>query len=441
MKVLNTLLGVLLSISFLSAQLEITSPHPPPQNVDHIKTRLNQEFPLDHNVSEIFRKAASGLKHQLDSTVYEVNDASSMQWAIYNTHMFDYDSIHQLTTLTTNDPAADDQLWEYSYDSSGKLTQEILKKGDSHSGTWTNKEHTMMSYTSSGLLDEEVASNWDSINNQWVPSSRHSYSYSGNARLNEVLSSDWDTAALQWQNSRKTDYTYNPFGDLTENITHTWNLTGGSWDKNQKVEYTYNAVHQRVGRLSFKRNTNLMIWDSLMLAHYTYDPNQNPEEEIYEFYNPALGWLKVGRIVYTYDASRTLQDLIIPPLSHFYPDNREDIVNQPLDYTASMWNDNTAQWEITDRAVYYYSSRQVSLPETTKAALQIFPNPASDYLKFRSEPGSKVNIVLFNATGQAVMKLRLQQGSQIPVAHLPRGTYTYFFESESSSFSGKILLQ
>ncbi len=79
------------------------------------------------------------------------------------------------------------------------------------------------------------------------------------------------------------------------------------------------------------------------------------------------------------------------------------------------------------------------------AALNIYPNPASDFLQidvgdFHSP--EKVQVYLYNSNGVAIINQALNQSrTQIDVSSLPRGGYTLVFRTEHSVFGRQVILQ
>jgi hypothetical protein len=79
------------------------------------------------------------------------------------------------------------------------------------------------------------------------------------------------------------------------------------------------------------------------------------------------------------------------------------------------------------------------------AALNIYPNPASDFLQIDIgdyHSPEKVQVYLYNNNGVAVIDQPLKHSmTQMDISVLPRGGYTLVFRTESSVFGKQIILQ
>ncbi len=72
-------------------------------------------------------------------------------------------------------------------------------------------------------------------------------------------------------------------------------------------------------------------------------------------------------------------------------------------------------------------ARTITNIEKIKIAnVSIYPNPASDflYVKQNSTHHKKYQVAIFNTSGQMVLRTSIsREESQIPISHLPKGTY------------------
>ncbi len=68
---------------------------------------------------------------------------------------------------------------------------------------------------------------------------------------------------------------------------------------------------------------------------------------------------------------------------------------------------------------------------SVKDKLLLYPNPATDYIKIVTESNELLDVVIYNAQGQLVLKDKYNSGSDIDVSQL--GTGVYFVKANQSN--------
>ncbi|MDI1356277.1 MAG: T9SS type A sorting domain-containing protein [bacterium] len=79
--------------------------------------------------------------------------------------------------------------------------------------------------------------------------------------------------------------------------------------------------------------------------------------------------------------------------------------------------------------------------ENKQVMITIFPNPANDHLTIRSTTTAKVNYVLYDLIGRAVLSSDFVSVKTIDVSDLANGTYLIKFETTNGTFYKKLVVQ
>lgn len=119
--------------------------------------------------------------------------------------------------------------------------------------------------------------------------------------------------------------------------------------------------------------------------------------------------------------------------------NQTTAVHATIDYYTLRLNNNT------NLNYSYTVTSTVGINETNKAAMDIYPNPATDLLTVKlNSPDGAVTLRLYNILGDAVMTDVLNSNGIIQktydVRDLPKGTYILNATLHNSSFTKKIVI-
>jgi hypothetical protein len=77
----------------------------------------------------------------------------------------------------------------------------------------------------------------------------------------------------------------------------------------------------------------------------------------------------------------------------------------------------------------------VSDVATSKDALTIYPNPATDYVRVKCNSEGSAQLVIYDAIGQVVMTKQVsQQMNTMDVSTLPSGLYLFSLNNQTSTF-------
>ncbi|MCT4622371.1 MAG: T9SS type A sorting domain-containing protein [Schleiferiaceae bacterium] len=71
------------------------------------------------------------------------------------------------------------------------------------------------------------------------------------------------------------------------------------------------------------------------------------------------------------------------------------------------------------------NDNHISIPELEHSLLNIFPNPANDYIVFRNDSNEEIDISIINSLGQTVAAVRVSGSStkKVDISTQPSGIY------------------
>ena len=89
----------------------------------------------------------------------------------------------------------------------------------------------------------------------------------------------------------------------------------------------------------------------------------------------------------------------------------------------------------------YYSEQLINVEDIVQANIEVFPNPASDYVFFNLPSSSlPAHIELYDAQGRLVDTQYLNN-NKITVGHLNAGAYFYQLSHDGQQYGGKLVIR
>ncbi len=399
------------------------------------------------NNKQAYQKLSQDIKKQrFDSFINQRWDESVNQWKndykeeyIYDTngHIMQYLSYDW--NHATNQWYLEDWGVEFAYDSNGNVIRETV-----HEGSWIWKfEYT---YDNGQNIIQIVSSDFNSSTNQWITASKSVPTYDTNGNTTIVVGSGWNNTTSQWEVRRKTEYSYNPINKLTGYMEYDWNNTTSQWENNgnsRKEEYSYDTNGNMTLIVEFFEYSTSESWRKSRKREFSYDTNDNMIQSVYsDWYNNS--WKIYKKYECSYDNTYSFSDLIIPYFfnNFFYSDYKFFLFfNHKLTTSIdSDRNESSNNWEITDKAFFYYSEQNIlSVSEINDSEFNVYPNPAYDVLTINSKlPITKVEI--YSILGQKVKEIDKSFNS-IPLNSLDHGIYLLRIESENGFAVKKLIKQ
>ncbi|TFH26582.1 MAG: T9SS type A sorting domain-containing protein [Bacteroidia bacterium] len=397
-------------------------------------------------ISQIITYDISGKLTNMRTIV--LND-QTFQWENSSKTEYSYDINGNISQVVSKEWNVGSSTWipvsktEYSYDANDNLIQILDYEWGQSVGQYLNSRKVTMTLDENGLETLTLVSFWDANEGQWVESWKYEYNYDPNDALLLETEYAWDNDASDWVFSWKTDYTYNEDEQLTTKEEYNWDSQTSLWTAYWESIITYDAGGNVYQQIDSEYLLPGGTWQEQWKGVYTFDEQNNPLTEIYSQWDEAATQLApTAKYEYVYDPGTLLSELVVPPISWFVSDYRQQIVSKPLGYISYDYNSETPAFEVYYQEVYYFNEHHptnVIGSETSRIA-SIFPNPVREHitLNFAGEY-HEVSFELYDVTGRRVIQTRVENGESLNLEGLQNGIYLYRISADEQIQTGKLL--
>ena len=294
------------------------------------------------------------------------------------------------------------QKYEYNWNNSGKLTEQIEFSYQSEDETWEEDSKAEYNYDSSGNLIESLLYSWDEEWNVYYKA-EYSYDTNGNVTLHQTFNRDTDEDT--WEKALQQEYTYNNNGKLTY-------FQRSSWDE-EKEEY--------IGSIK---------------ETYTYDSENNLQEYFYLTYDESSEKLEnESKAVYECNSSISVLNTLFPPdIESYYTQFFE---NTPATETNYIYEDGSPVPYVL-RSYYYSEQTSVGVHEITQNKLAIYPNPASNCINVKTENNNPALLKIFNLSGNLLQEITTSNSiTTIDVSSWSKGIYCIIYSDQNTTSTQK----
>ena len=363
----------------------------------------------------------------------------------------------------------------YSYNNTGKLTEEIVQDAE------TNYYLTRNTYSDNpDYIFEEVSYTW--ITDEWIPvaGEKSSNSISGESPfegyINGILYQTLENG--EWVNKTWIKYILNSYGIPTILEENHWEknnwipysrkglLTWADWSNRELAAYTkqnmqgYNWVNaERVSKQFDGDNytTTTEIWDSAQWVNSTretYSLTSNEEELILESWTPH-GWENTEKYQGTFDDNGNPTGM---KYSSWYETGWELELALFIDLTYSgsidvtemvirSWNPSLTTPENLSKYVYSnFLHFTTGVPEISNLQnVKVFPNPVSSTFTIQIDEIANANyqVNIVNLAGQTVFSSNYSNPSiTINTEKFTTGMYLLNIKTDDGRiFNSKLLKQ
>jgi hypothetical protein len=245
-------------------------------------------------------------------------------------------------------------------------------------------------------------------------------------------------------------YKYNSKGDSLVLLTYNYSLQDTYWSYLTKNEITYDSINNKTtdvqSYMSKKSNRWFCIYN--YKYNYTYDASKKITSMVIDYQdtlsNKRIAFFKAE---YQYSSNGS-------QLSHIYYNldtaSKQLVQVNKSDYaydangvlrlkTSYSWDKVKNAWSLKEKMLNYYSTYLVSerpsainpskLPEKS---LNLYPNPAHDYVTLEVNDNSLKNVGLYNTFGQLLRTYNIHSGANmLDLTGLPNAIYIIKIKSES----------
>ena len=340
--------------------------------------------------------------------------------------------------------------YEYAYDEQDRLTSmidyDIEEKEDYYYNTQNLVEEiyysyfdvTWQTYGKTVLTYDEdqhvvLSMGYRIEDGNWLESSKQTWDYEDG--LLQATTTYIVNGSGEWEGDGRTEYHYDE-GLCTEEIESEW---AGYWNTLNKTVYHYDA-QQCYEKIEYGWDGD--EWNERYKHGYEHDASGNLLCEIEYYYNPEIqDWTHISKYEYLFDASNNCTDYyeyyylvalemwslqMAYHISYGTPEI-ESIAGLALYWDLFGWDipiQNKVEQLIMDEdGEYYYLDFHYSstdgLDEPTENPLNVWPNPAKDFVRIEGVEAAEVQV--YNALGQLVK--RVQGSNEINVSSLAEGVY------------------
>ncbi len=284
----------------------------------------------------------------------------------------------------------------YSYYDDGSLYTNLLFVLDTINMVWVKSDQTFYFYNEHGDIDSTVIQKWNEVNNTWENYFISSYNYDSQNRVTQVRTQRVD------ENGQLKDtlFTYYIYSGLETYVTYqVWDAVRNNWQDVSREVYIY--------------SNTIINGDTLLIEYYTQEYNagawDNVEDFLYEYDSLKRIITKTGRRWSTSDNQWTDSARVR------YEYNENNLLGR---YYQDAWFGSS--WGNTYNETYYYSQVQYNALSEWSNGIEIYPNPATDYVRITGVPDGLVKI--YNLSGQLIYQSRLA-GDLMNISHLQPGVY------------------
>ncbi len=293
--------------------------------------------------------------------------------------------------------------------SDGNMIQQIKQKWSV--SIWENEKKYTYTYDANGNKTNETYYTWNG--SDWVENYKYDYTFDSNNNLLTYIKSNWDNATSQWEPSHKVIYQYNSNNDLTAYIYQEWDNVNDEFVNDYKDIYEYDSYFNNTRYINFDWNSSTSAWDSVEQNIYEYLQDGLMTLNLYQQYDGS-SWVNFSQTIYSYD---------------------ENFNNTQLLY--QYWDSGNSAWKNNYKIDYYYSVMETqSVSQVEQTNVQVYPNPASDFLFVKSD--NKLDKVLvLNMNGQVVYNSPKLQGQTtvIDMTAFSKGAYLVQIKDSKGNIS------
>jgi uncharacterized protein YkuJ len=376
-------------------------------------------------------------------------DEYASQWFDPYKSLYSYDANGNITSETGYYwdelasqwlPASKD---EYSFDINGNEILYIGSEWYESTSQWVGSYKVAHNYDADGNMTLELEYYWDESTSQWIPQSRGEYSYDGSGNKTMFLQFYWDSYTNHWYNQSKNEYSYDVNGNVTLRISSNWDESTSQWIPSYKDANAYNANDRLTLSISYYWDGSASQWIGTEKEACTYNENGDMILDIYYSWDESTSqWIGEYKQELTFNNSFSMADLILPFYYDLDVDEMAYFTHMP---TQATWFDYTGtSWIPDDRMSIYFSAFYPSgIADHSEADdVLLFPNPASDYVKFVCDGAAgNIYIEFFDIRGRKVLRCLAGNNESISVEGLVKGMYFYTVDDNGCRYKGKLVIK
>ncbi len=352
-----------------------------------------------------------------DTTYTDVYNNSS--WELNGFYTFHHNEMGLLDTNTRiaskNDSLTPIRRDYFSYDEYNRVsvqTHEIWDTRFTYPITWTKQHRYVFEYSGDGYT--KTKQSWELIlSYEWVDKHKMVYKTDQNGNIISTHSMGWSQEKEEWNSVYRDSVIFDEYENVDSTYLYIWNDEKEEWIDYQVYfhENTYENGHLTERIVNLATDTG---GRPVSKSYFTYYQDSLASEEHYQF---SGEYKKARKTTYEYDEHMNLIT------ETTYLPNSED------------------EWEPKERFRHIYSSvTSVAQQPAETARARIYPNPASDALKYEIAAGEFGEYAIKDIAGRTVARgpIATPQG-EIDIRGLAPGVYFIRFISDINIYNLKFV--
>ncbi len=405
-------------------------------------------------------KAAVIGKPEIDTTFTYPWDAINQQWdTVPVARMLSfYDGNHNLIHYLAFAWNYDINNWQdsvqffYKYNSANQaidVVQQSWQFDGIKSYSWVNVDHDIYEYNDLGQESKFNYQYWDYENSIWIDSWQDEFTYDSNGNNTLILESDWDGS--EWYPSLNSINKFDTLNHNTLNLIQVWDYTINDWSDAFQSINGYDTLGNNNSILSQLWDTDSELWDNFMLEIISYNKSNKVDSFLFQLWDPyLLEWTDNERGSYKYDSTGNNTSIIgedFDPNSGTWTISWENTYdynaqNKQISSASLYWDSGMGDWYFGAKTKDMKIKTQLAVKQVaTATALEVYPNPASDYINIRN--GSDIaSVQMFDILGNEVLSknINVSNNFQLNIANLKSGNYFLNIkDSKGTSFTQRII--
>ncbi|MEP4532052.1 MAG: T9SS type A sorting domain-containing protein [Cyclobacteriaceae bacterium] len=338
----------------------------------------------------------------------------------------------------------------YTYNSEGKATKYEAAEWSEADLGWRTTTIEMMEYDESNRLVLFELYQWDENSDRWTGLLRFTNTtFDESDRVAESFDYKWESTYWASSPYYKYEHEYNEEGSRTRYSGYELDETTNLWVERHRDENTYTESNQLDVSLRYSLNRETDSLELIGKSEFTYSSYGSYTSLGYTYDRSTEEWLLSGKFSSLFDENGN------QILSESYycssPDNCRGSIKfehvyapdgHKTETTTFVWDESTNDWTKVRLFEAFYSEYQKQeevseLSNTPFNQLQIFPNPASSFVKLNM-PAARLS--LYTPEGRLVLDDIVSQGDRSNISHLPKGLYIYHITTKTESSTGKLIV-
>ncbi len=376
-------------------------------------------------------------------------DGEFGDWYPYSKSEYTFNEAGQLTDIY--EYYLDDETMELAltmrmeleYNADGNMSRDIIYIFSPESAQFLEFMKVEMEYNLNETMRGIVIYQMDFMEMNWFVYQKETFEYN-DGNLTEESHFAVHSESGELINISYIDYFYDNSGYLDMSNEFMLDEMSGEFMPYYEIDYTTDNDGKVIEATEYFWILETESWMADGNTIYEYDASGNPSMELFKYaYDEPNIFYDTEKIEYSYATELNYDNYMMPIKSFFYPDYSEHIVNVPLGYIEyEIFDDN---WEAYSKTSYLYANGLSSVDDIIKSSVNIFPNPASEFIEISlpenynfNSAGASCEIGIYDLPGNLVFNSLVSKSTsvqinrdtsagggqvRIDVSHLTKGVY------------------